>query len=184
MNNNENENQKPLNPKIVSIIDEIDKDGSLDFKNFKPDLTSIEKISRFFRLADSTLHRICRREIENAKKFTNFSLKENSEITPIKGKEREGEQAIKELEGCQQSIMDYMTTYQSIAQITTSVIENQSEMCVEDCEDNLNNIPGYDDKVLKQCLLSCFKGASYTARSAEKVLAEQADNFSESLDKL
>ena len=77
-----------------------------------------------------------------------------------------------------------MTTYKSIAQIATSIIETQAELCIDDCEENLLTIPGYDDKVLKQCLVQCFKSTSYGARSAENILADQAQSFSDMLDKL
>jgi len=177
--------EKQRNPKINLIIDEIDKDNTLDFKNLKPIPGAIEKITDFYRIADATLNRICKNQIFNAKKYTNFKLGENiTSIEPLEGKEQEGERAIRELDACQSELMDYMTTYQSIAQITTSIIETQAELCIDDCEQNLNNIPGYDDKLLKQCLSHCFKGTAYAARAAEKILADQADNFTELLDKL
>ena len=133
MNNyKEDDNEKQRSAKIISIINDIDSDNTLDFKNIKPKSDNIEKITEFYRIADGTLHRVCKNQITNAKKYTNFTLgQESSNITPIKGKEIEGEKSIRELEACQSEIMDYMTTYQSIAQIATSIIETQAELCID-----------------------------------------------------
>lgn len=170
------------NSNIEKFLEEVSDEYSSIIKQNSTNNGLTEKTNNFMLKVQDLITKNCYNELTKVQSLAKIGTDLNGEVVieKQKGKEAEAEIAIQNLETCQQKYTPYLAALSQLSNLSLGIIGNQSQFCVNDCDDNYT-----DESKLKDCLRKCFDyNIKYANKAIEKILGEQVDLAVEQLNKL
>jgi hypothetical protein len=166
--------------KYQTYLNELEGDFRKQIRENPSTLSISDRTKNMLAKIEQIIQRKCSKEVARVKDLCSFETNNGQiDIKYKPGREKEAEEALKQLDNCQGNIPSFYMGLESLADVSIKVINNQLDICVKDCL-NLDT-----ETSSKSCMKGCFDHTyRYTFNIFQKMTISQIDNIENEINKI
>jgi hypothetical protein len=173
---------KQRDSKIINIIESLNQEYDEAVKNDTNTIILADKFNGIVSKINEKIITNCANQIAELNKYANVQTDTdgNIQINKLLGHEALADNALVELEKCQINYTQSLLAITSMAEYTNFIVQNQTELCIDDCEKKTSFS---DDKTLKDCIRNCYNfSVNFTNKATSNMISNMIDNVDKQLN--